>query len=296
MTAARPYTRADFDRFFRRKYVVLLRSIFSPGRRPRYRDPALLAEIAAGYRNHAPAAAPRAIPRHIFMLWQQGWDAAPPIVRAVAEAWRMLNPGWALHLLDDQSFRGFAPTWDEFRLAASLGRQARANVARLSLLKAHGGVWADATLFPTRPLDDWLSSATGAGIFMFSRPRPYRDVDIWFIAAAASDPAIAAWHEQVRRYFATVTRTHHYYWMEYLFELLAQTDADVADAYATMPRLSALGPLAVAGQPFDHPASSAILDFIAQNRVPVHKLSHRWGTRGDISGTPLSALTGLNTL
>jgi Capsular polysaccharide synthesis protein len=36
----------------------------------------------------------------IWMLWLQGWDNAPAIVRACLESWRGRNPGWRVEALD----------------------------------------------------------------------------------------------------------------------------------------------------------------------------------------------------
>lgn len=285
------YSRADFQRFFRRKYLVLLKAAFDRSqRRVDFRESAVVAQVAAGYAGlKASPDARSPVPKHIFMLWQQGWNAAPPLVRACADSWRRHNPEWELHLLDNESLPALAPTWTEFR-HPSRGRPALSNIARLALLKAHGGVWADATLFCTQPLDQWLQRNE---LFIFSYPRPYRYLDIWFMAAIYSSSAVSAWHEMVRQYWQYFIRPHHYYWMEYLFEMLCESDTGAADAWESMAKLSALGPLAVNGTAFDPTPSAAIVELIDNNVVPVHKLSHKWRASGNLVGTPVGRLTGL---
>lgn len=291
------YTRWDFRRFFLAKHAELLRYALSPARRPRYGDTSVIQSIAAGYRNLAPSAqrGSHPIPRRIFMLWQQGWAEAPRIVRACAESWRTLNSGWEVHLLDDKSVGDFAPA--DLRIEApQASRPARSDLIRMALLRAHGGIWADATVFCTRALDDWLPTAAASGLFMFSRPRPYRWFDVWFMATAAQNPVITAWHDMVAQYWRLFTKPHHYYWLPYLFEYLAQRDPDVYAAWNAVPGLSALGPLAVAGIPFDRKAPRAIFDLIDENRIPVHKLTHKWGSHDRLAGTPLGGLTGLDRI
>ncbi len=288
--------RADFDRFFAAKNRELWRWAFSPQRRRNYRDPAVIARIVGEYAE-LPRLPQTPIPKRIFMLWQQGWDVAPPVVRACADAWRRLNPEWELTLVDDSSLATVAPGWASFDLPPKLHRTALSNVARLQMLKTHGGVWADATLFPTRPLDDWLPHVMASGIFMFSKPRLYRDVDIWFIAAAEGNAAVARWHDLVRQYFAQVPKPHHYYWMEYLFEMLEASDAVVRFTAEQMPKITALGPLAIPSHKFDRKPPDGIADLLDRNVVPVHKLSHKWWPKGrDLRGTPVGKLTGLTTL
>lgn len=285
-------TRRDVNAFFLRKYAVLLRAAFDPAqRRPDYRDPAVIDAIAAGYRD-LPSHGGGTVPRHIFMLWQQGWDAAPPLVRACAESWRQNNPGWELHLLDDSSLAAISPSWASYAKIA-LSRPARSDLARLALLSDHGGVWADATLYCTRPLDGWLPSAASAGLFAFSRPRPYRYMDVWFMASEFGDPTLASLSALVGRYWQLFNRPHHYYWLPYLFEMLAERSENVHAVAEAMPKLSARGPLAVGGSAFDRKAPHAMFELISANTVPVHKLSHKWPAVSDLSGTPLAALTGL---
>lgn len=289
--AGRSFSRGDFNRFFWAKYGVLLRAgVDRSQRRPDYANPAVMAAIAAGYRA-LPSPGGSGIPRNIFMLWQQGWDAAPRMVQACADSWRRHNPGWTLHLLDAETLPAMAPSWDAFRLPAN-GRPAQSNIARLALLKAHGGVWADATLFCTKPLDDWLPATE---LFSFSRPRPYRYLDIWFLAATAGSPALAAWHEMVQQYWSHFRRPHHYYWMEYLFEFLCAEDPTAAHAWEAMPKYSALGPLAIPNIAFE-PATPAIRELIGENVFPAHKLTHKWRHAGTLDGTALGALTGWSTL
>jgi hypothetical protein len=121
-------------------------------------------------------------------------------------------------------------------------------------------------------------------------------MDVWFIAASEGNRTIAAWHEMAVRYWQHFERPHHYYWMPYLFEHLAAAEPAIAAAWDAVPKLSALGPLAVQGNPFYPDAPRAIFDLIAENRVPLHKLSHKWGSRGKLRGTPLGRLTGLEKL
>ena len=289
--ARRQFSRGDFNRFFWSKYGVLLRAALDPKqRRPQYSDPAVMAKIAAGYRD-LPVPGGTSVPKNIFMLWQQGWDAAPKMVQACAESWRTHNPDWTLHLLDERTLPEMAPSWSSFRHPAN-GRPAQSNIARLTLLKAHGGVWADATLLCTRPLDDWLPQSE---LFMFARPRPYRYVDIWFIAAAAKSPALSGWHEMVRQYWSHFARPHHYYWMEYLFEYLCAANPAARAAWEAMPKYSALGPLAIPNIAFE-PATPAVRELIAHNVFPAHKLTHKWRRAEGLDGTALGALTGWERL
>lgn len=292
------FSRGEFRRIFADKYAVLLRALFDPAlKRSDLTDPATIERVLADYRALAPAVASGGaeFPKHIWMLWQQGWDEAPPIVDLCARSWRDNNPGWQLHLLDEGSLPEHAPAYDRIAPPRA-GRQARANLARLSILAEHGGVWADSSLFCARPLDEWLPGQAAAGLFVFSWPRPYRPLESWFIAAANPSSPVETWLQVATDYWRSFARPHHYFWMEYLFEALARRDPAVGAAWERMPKLSALGPLLVNANAFDRDAPALLFDAIRQRVVPVHKLKHKWRRLGDIAGTPLGALTGLDRL
>ncbi|HWA20390.1 MAG TPA: capsular polysaccharide synthesis protein [Devosia sp.] len=291
------YSREDFQRFFRRKYLVLLKAAFDrTQRRVDFRDPAVIADVAAGFADlEASPDAHSSVPRRIFMLWQQGWNTAPALVRACAESWQEHNPKWELHLLDSARLRDYAPELSLYDTPA-ISRPAQSDIVRLELLRRHGGIWTDATLFCTRPLDDWLPAVAGPAPFIFSFPRPYRLVDVWFMAAPEDDPTIAALSDMARQYWRLFKRPHHYYWLPYLLEFLFEQELALKAAWNATPRLSALGPLAVHGNPFDRAAPRAIFDLIEANRVPVHKLSHKWRFAGPLDGTPVGTLAGLSLL
>jgi hypothetical protein len=294
----RPPSTTEFRRLFARVYFNQIRTRFDPGlARPDYTDPGTIATIVdelGTLIRKAQGEAP--IPRRIFMLWQQGWDAAPPIVRASADSWRDLNPGWELVLLDEKRLPDWAPGYAGMSETIK-ARTSRSNIARLNLLLARGGVWADATLFCSRPLDDWLGSVAGQGLFMFSGPRPYRSCEIWFMAAAAENPVLAAWRDTVAAYWQAFSRPHHYYWMEFLLDLALARDPAAREVWDSVPVVPPHGPEIVAANRFDTGAPKAVFDLIEQRRVPVHKLSHKWVYDGrPLAGTPAGLLTGLSRL
>ena len=68
------------------------------------------------------------------------------------------------------------------------------NLTRLCLLRRHGGVWTDATVFCLRPLDDWLDAAYDAGFFAFRNPAKDRMLATWLIASEPDNPLLVALH------------------------------------------------------------------------------------------------------
>ncbi len=131
--------------------------------------------------------------RTIWTLWHQGFAEAPPLVQACLESWRRFNPGWRVVALDRHSLPEYfdiAEVIDPTRRDLDLTKIS--NLTRLCLLRRHGGVWADATVFCLRPLDDWLDAAYAAGFFAFRNPAKDRMLATWLIASEPDNPLLVA--------------------------------------------------------------------------------------------------------
>jgi hypothetical protein len=97
------------------------------------------------------------------------WDGQEHKYRTAhrcVEAWRRLNPGWQVQLLDQGRARALSPAFDEL-IAKGIGAtQIWSDVLRLDLLHRYGGVWTDVQVCPVHPLDAWLPAALhGVGFF-----------------------------------------------------------------------------------------------------------------------------------
>lgn len=118
----------------------------------------------------------------IYALWDSGRDAAPDLVRRCLDRWEDLNPGHELVVLDRAALDAELSTLPP--AVRALPIQGASNVLRTRLLARHGGVWVDATVLPTVPLDDWLPELLEpAGFFAFTKPGPSRVLSSWFLAA-----------------------------------------------------------------------------------------------------------------
>ena len=142
------------------------------------------------------------VPRYLWILWFQGEKNAPEIVRRCIRSWRLLNPGWSVHILDRQSI-GEVVTID---LASSdflkLGVPMQANLIRLALLKEFGGVWADATTLCIKPLDAYIDQAVASsGFFAFRNRSRERVMSNWFLAATPNHPIVSSVSSGLIRYF-----------------------------------------------------------------------------------------------
>ena len=142
------------------------------------------------------------MPRRIWTFWDAGLEAAPPLARACVGSWRRANPGWTLVALDRTSltdYRDFANGIDLTR--RDLDVQKISNLLRLYLLTRFGGVWVDATVFCTQPLDAWLDRYIGNGFFAFKDPGTDRRLSSWFLASVPDHPLVEEWRRRFAGHF-----------------------------------------------------------------------------------------------
>ena len=97
------------------------------------------------------------VPKFIFMYWHQGSQEMPPFTKTIVKIWQNLNPDWTLHVLDQYNVNEWlTDKQNEFLAHHKIPKIAhKSDMIRSYILKNHGGVWADVTLLPLRPLSDW---------------------------------------------------------------------------------------------------------------------------------------------
>jgi capsular polysaccharide synthesis protein len=139
----------------------------------------------------------------IWSAWLQGRSQAPEHVQRIFTLWEDLNPECTLHVLEDAEIRDILGPLDI--LAPRMTPQVITDLLRTHLLATRGGVWADSTLLPTRPLSDWLTDDLQAeGFFAFrSMGDPNLVVQNWFLFARSGNPLITAWRDMFFDYFST---------------------------------------------------------------------------------------------
>ena len=219
------------------------------------------------------------VPKIIWLLWLQGWENAPEVVRACAASWVRLNPAWSVRFLTREHLPQLFPSSSPSArlLELDIPPEALSNVVRLELLARYGGVWADATTYCLMPLDEWLAPAVAEGFFAFDRPGPDRMLASWFLAAPPGAPVIARWRSLAQAYWTDRTERHTYFWFHYLFADAYKTHPDVKRVWDAMPKHAAAGPLAFA--PYQNklfrPLTAGAQKFVATAASPMLKLTHR---------------------
>lgn len=174
------------------------------------------------------------IPRNIFIYWGQGLDQAPEIVRRCVTSWEEMNPGWKVRVISEADI-GDLVSMDD--IPKDLAWAAYADILRLRLLRKFGGVWADATLFCERPLDDWLENYLTEGFFVFFGPGPDKEIANWFIASQPDADLLVRWNDEVTGYWQHATQPDAYVWPHYTFEYLKITDKAFRKSWEKVPKV-----------------------------------------------------------
>jgi hypothetical protein len=72
------------------------------------------------------------------------------------QKWRDLNPKWTVELVDDARAKELSVSYARFFNKGAIGQALLSDVLRLDLLNRYGGVWADVSVCPVAPLDDYI--------------------------------------------------------------------------------------------------------------------------------------------
>jgi hypothetical protein len=181
--------------------------------------------------------------KNIFLLWLQGWENAQWLNKKVAESWEINNPEWKVHYIDLVNLKDYVKDIDYvYDNKKTISPQAKSDIIRISLLKHHGGVWADATMLCMQPLDHWVHEAVEpAGLWMYHGHGGGMSKDVgpasWFIVSKKNDYLINKWKIECDKYWTTNNFTNNYYWMDGLFKNLFYGDETFKQLWMKVPYL-----------------------------------------------------------
>ena len=179
----------------------------------------------------------------IWLLWLQGWDSAPWLVKQVAESWEINNPDWNIEYVTLDNLHEYVRDIDYiYDKTKEIGPQHKADIIRLSLLKNHGGVWADATMLCMQPLNVWVEEAVKpAGLWMYhghgSGMSGKDGPAIWFIVSEKNSLMINKWKSACDEYWHNRTEADSYLWLDGLFGKLYKYDKEFRNKWNLAPHL-----------------------------------------------------------
>ncbi|BCL33556.1 capsular polysaccharide synthesis protein [Nostoc sp. MS1] len=178
----------------------------------------------------------------VWLLWLQGWDNAPWLIKQVAESWEINNPDWKIEYVTLDNVHKYVNDIDYlFDETKKIEPQHKSDIIRLSLLKNHGGVWADATLLCMQPLSSWIEEAVKpAGMWMYhgiGGGMPKHGPAIWFIVAERNSSMINKWKAACDEYWRNRTEADQNFWLDELFKDLYESDIEFRNQWSLVPYL-----------------------------------------------------------
>ena len=183
---------------------------------------------------------------HIFLLWLQGWENAPWLMKQVAESWEMNNPDWKINYIDLENLKDFVNDIDYiYDSKKTITPQAKSDIIRLSLLKNHGGIWADATMLCMQPLEHWVHEAVEpAGIWMYHGggykgiiPKSWGWAS-WFIVAKKNNEIINIWKESCDNYWSKNNKATEYFWMDRILHGILIHNPEIKQKWLCCPNIN----------------------------------------------------------
>jgi hypothetical protein len=190
----------------------------------------------------------------------------------------------------------------------------QSDLIRLALLSEYGGIWADATTYCMKPLDEWLEKYMGSGFFAFYRPGEDRLISNWFLSAEKGSPIItklydrmiAFWinnnfnvsakkqkkrikklskilnrSEKTTKYWfnpviTKIIRVYPYFVFHYMFERLVSVDPESKIIWQNTKKFSAHDAHIIKRHGLLSPPTKKIKSQINANQQPIYKLNWKY--------------------
>lgn len=215
----------------------------------------------------------------IYILWFQGFDTAPELVKQCVISWKYYNPDWTIVLLDSTTLIQYIDieTYIPNMNQKNINKTAMSDIIRCLLLNLYGGVWVDATTFCNKPLNDWLPACIHEGFFAFNKPGRDRLLSSWFLYSTPHAYILNKWFHKTVDYYTRNNEPHTYFWFHYLFGDLYASDPVFKRIWDNVPKHSAngLGPHYIQEKGLFTRVSQQIKSDIDSKITPLYKLTYK---------------------
>jgi hypothetical protein len=212
----------------------------------------------------------------IFILWFQGFENAPYLVKRCVESWKYYNKDWNIILLDRTNLIEYIDISTRIDLTnKQLLLAHESDIIRLCLLEKYGGVWADATLFCNKPLDNWLPEYATKEFFAYSRPWPNLIISVWFFYSDVNSYIIKTWLDSLINYYKPRMKAHTYHIITYIFENLSKYNYLFKTRWNDITKISAIPCIYIQKKGFENQIDFEFKNHISCKQTPVYKLTYK---------------------
>lgn len=234
---------------------------------------------------------PYKITKKIFILWFQGFDNAPDIVKKCVKTWEFHHPGWDIIKIDHRNLK------DHFDINKYLSKDQRdnmspnhyANIIRLLLLKKYGGFWVDSTNYCVKPLESWIYPNLKEGFFAYSPSfnggsyPPSRYIANWFIYAEKNNYIVDQWLDKSLKFWKGKISEDYKHWQPVLFYNLVRSDKKFKKIWSKVPKIPGLGPFSPLALEIDRSLTRQIttdkIYNITHKMAPFYKLTWKYSDK-----------------
>jgi len=231
---------------------------------------------------------PYPIVKTIFMMWLQGFDYAPDIVKKCVDTWEFHNRNWNIVKIDESNLKKYLDI-DKYltrEQRSEMSPNHYANIIRLLLLKKYGGFWVDATNYCVKPLESWIYPYLKAGFFAYSpdfNREPYgpsRYIANWFIYSEKDNYIVDRWLEKTLAFWANRSKEDYKHWQPVLFYKLVKSDKRFRQIWSKVPKVPGFGPFSPLaleiGKSLPKPITKDKIYNIKHKMSPFYKLSWKY--------------------
>lgn len=212
--------------------------------------------------------------KQIYILWFQGFEHTPYLVKKCVDSWKYYNPDWIINLLDQNNINKYININDHIDLSnKKLSYSALSDIYRVLLLKKYGGLWVDATTFCNKSLNEWLNNHIQNGFFAFSNPGPDRLISSWFIYSSKNNYILNRLVINVLTFIKTKNEIEEYFWFHYLFNYLYLNNNKIKFLWNETNKLESDKPHLLQKIGMFSQITNEIKTIIDSN-IPIFKLNH----------------------
>jgi len=214
----------------------------------------------------------------LYILWFQGFDNSPDIVKKCVQSWKHYNPDWNIILLDNNNLQDYI-NFEEYPMLrkTSIHKCHLSDIVRVILLQKYGGCWTDSTTFCNKPLTEWSPNYIREGFFAFQKPGPDRLLSNWFLYADKDNYILDKWYEKTVEYYSKNNRAEKYLIHHYMFGNLYESDIIFKEMWDKVPKLQAngLGPHYIQEKGMFKILIERIKNDIDRKITPLYKLTYK---------------------
>ena len=208
---------------------------------------------------------------YLFLLWLQGWDNAPLIVKKCRQSVEKYVTNRKIIYLNEKNCMNYIEIPNDIQELHKKGIICNAHYSdliRLELLKNWGGLWLDATVFLSGELYSYI---TDQSLFTYQLPKFYaRSISNWLMYAHSNHIIIEETLHLLYTYWRTEMKCVNYYVMHYLFRTVTNI---YYQEWSKVPFFTNLTSTILASE-LDSMYNEKRLKEI-MNMTHIHKLNHR---------------------